>query len=337
MNTPLNQSRCSHAGPGTAVSRGFTLVELLVVITIIGILVALLLPAVQAAREAARRMQCLNNLSQIGIAIGNYESAHNVLPPGTVDKQGPIHSVPQGYQMSWMVQILPFLEEASTYKHIDFSVGAYDPKNAPVRSIGISLFVCPSVGLMRNSPSSMNPNSGGMGPAGAMPPMAAPPAATPPGADGPINPNLGTWVTSNYAGCHNDVEAPINIDNNGVLFLNSSIRQKDVTDGASNTIYVGEKLGDDGDLGWMSGTRATLRNTNPSFGERSHPYEVKKAPVTNDLAVGGFDSEHPGVCNFLFGDGRVICISRSIDAKIFQQLGSRADGKLLEGGPTRGE
>ena len=120
-------------------------------ITIIGILIALLLPAVQAAREAARRAQCLNNLTQLGIALQNYESAHNVLPPGTIDKQGPIHNVAQGYQMSWLVQLLPYIEEGNTFKHIDFSVGAYDPKNAAVRAIRIALFVCPSyAGPQRN-------------------------------------------------------------------------------------------------------------------------------------------------------------------------------------------
>src|SRR4030042_7024281 len=98
--------------------RGFTLVELLVVIAIIGILIALLLPAVQAAREAARRASCLNNLTQLGIALQNYESAHGVLPPGTIDKQGPIHNKPEGYQMSWVVQLLPYVEEGNTFKHI---------------------------------------------------------------------------------------------------------------------------------------------------------------------------------------------------------------------------
>ncbi len=78
------------------------------VITIIGILIALLLPAVQAAREAARRAQCMNNLTQIGVALQDYESAQNVLPPGTIDKQGPIHNVPKGYHMGWLVQLLPY-------------------------------------------------------------------------------------------------------------------------------------------------------------------------------------------------------------------------------------
>ena len=75
-----------------------------------------------------------------------------MLPPGTIDKQGPIHNVPRGYQMSWMVQILPYVEENTAFNHVDFSVGAYDKKNAAVRAINIPLFVCPSADPMRNSP-----------------------------------------------------------------------------------------------------------------------------------------------------------------------------------------
>jgi prepilin-type N-terminal cleavage/methylation domain-containing protein len=87
--------------------RGFTLVELLVVIAIIGILVALLLPAVQSAREAARRVQCLNNVAQLGLAVHNFEFHFEHLPPGVVNPDGPIRSEPQGQHVSWIVQILP--------------------------------------------------------------------------------------------------------------------------------------------------------------------------------------------------------------------------------------
>ena len=90
--------------------RGFTLIELLVVIAIIAVLIALLLPAVQAAREAARRCQCVNNLMQLSIALQNYESAFETLPPGVVDAKGPIKNGPPGYHFGWMAQILPYMD-----------------------------------------------------------------------------------------------------------------------------------------------------------------------------------------------------------------------------------
>jgi prepilin-type N-terminal cleavage/methylation domain-containing protein len=272
----------------------FTLVELLVVITIIGILVAMMMPAVMGAREAARRMTCLNNLFQIGVALNNYQSAYDMLPPGTTDPQGPVHNTPQGYKMSWMVHLLPYLDENLIYRHIDLSVGAYDAKNADVRAMSLPMFICPSAdrALLDQPP------------------------------------------VSNYVGCQNDVEAPINTDNHGVLFLNSHISRADVTDGISHTIYLGEKITEPGDLSWMSGTRATLRNTGspPRWGppDLKAPNPAEK----NDLWVGGFASEHYQICNYLFGDGRTESLTTSIDMKILQQLGNRADGKLLQHDPT---
>jgi prepilin-type N-terminal cleavage/methylation domain-containing protein len=267
--------------------RGFTLVELLVVITIIGILIGMMLPAVMGAREAARRMSCLNNLFQIGVALNNYQSAHDMLPPGTMNKQGPIHNVPQGYQMSWIVPILPYLDENVVFQRIDLAVGAYDAKNATARDVQIPMLICPSADVR----------------------LVGPPV-------------------SNYAGCHNDVEAPIDLNNHGVLFLNSHISRNDVTDGVSHTLYVGEKMADPTDLGWMSGTRATLRNTGwPPLWGAPDPAAPNPA-VKNDLWVGGFGSEHPQVSNYLFGDGRTDSLSDTIDMQVFQQFGNRADGKL---------
>jgi prepilin-type N-terminal cleavage/methylation domain-containing protein/prepilin-type processing-associated H-X9-DG protein len=143
--------------------------------------------------------------------------------------------------------------------------------------------------------------------------------------------------TSNYAGCHNDVEAPINTDNHGALFLNSQIRRDDVTDGLAHTLFVSEKRVFDGDLGWMSGTRATLRNTGLPLNNRRD--EVALQPAEPDcqkqfgteaelLYVGGFASAHPSGANVGFGDASVEFISEDIDLKLWQQLGNRADGNL---------
>ncbi|NQT11816.1 MAG: DUF1559 domain-containing protein [Planctomycetes bacterium] len=282
--------------------RGFTLVELLVVIAIIGILIALLLPAVQAAREAARRTQCTNNLAQFGIALLNYDAAFETLPPGVVNPEGPIHSVASGYHMSWMVQLLPYMEENVTFQHVDFSVGVYDKKNERVRGVEISVFACPSDYMPGDTE--------------------------------------GRWASS-YAGCHHDVEAPIDADNHGVFFLNSSVQNRAIPDGATHTIFLGEKRLDKNDLGWMSGTRATLRNTGtpinmtPAIRDPQNQYRAEQEDlanqiVGNDLAVGGFSSYHPGGANFSLGDGSVRFISETIDPEILKQVGHRADGKLLE-------
>ena len=280
-----------------SISSGFTLVELLVVIAIIGILIALLLPAVQAAREAARRSQCLNNLAQLGLAVHNYEAAYEMLPPGTLNPQGPIRNVPKGYHMGWLVQILPFIEEQVTFQYVDFSVGVYDDKNKPVTQTEIAGFACPSDGMAYRMEE--------------------------------------RWLAS-YAGCHHDVEAPIDTDNHGVFFLNSHVRLRDITDGASHTIFVGEKSVDATDLGWMSGTRATLRNTGtpidqtPVVRDQGESFVLEEGGKASDLSVGGYSAYHPGGANFLLGDGSVRFLSKTIDQSAYEQLGHRADGKLRQ-------
>lgn len=290
----------------TRTGRGFTLVELLVVIAIIGILIALLLPAVQAAREAARRSQCLNNLAQLAIALHHYEGSYESLPPGVVDAKGPIRSEPVGYHMSWLVQILPFIDDGATFRHVDFSVGVYHPKNDPVRKVLRPYMVCPS--------------------------------------DSRIYPGAGEKRgTNNYAGCHHHVEAPIDAGNQGVLFLNSRISTRDIPDGSSFTLLVGEKRIGDADLGWMSGTRATLRNTGTPINKTAEPgvpsdarsagagSNADEKPLTdNPLYVGGFGSYHPGGVNFALVDGSVRFLSETIDKSVYESLGNRADGKLMD-------
>lgn len=320
--------------------KGFTLVELLVVIAIIGILVALLLPAIQAAREAARRTECGQNMSQLIVAIHHYEMAWDVYPPGTLEKNGPIQNHAHGYHHGWLTHLLPYMEQNNAYRNIDRSVGVYHKKNAKVRQLTIEHLICPSQSGSKEGYSS-------------------------------------------YAAVHHDVEAPIHVNNNGVFFLNSRITYDDITDGSAYTLFVGEKITEPGDLGWMSGTRATLRNMGVAVnvsgfqGGRvnfvsgplgddvlwvesdgsvavedgmgyklstelskpdsdtatKEPKEVKptgpppKGPV---LPIGGFGSVHPGGSQFAFGDGRVDFLSDSVSLPILQQLGHRADGKLLD-------
>lgn len=134
---------------------------------------------------------------------------------------------------------------------------------------------------------------------------------------------------SNYAGCHNDAEAPIADDNHGVLFLNSHIRREDITDGLGYTLFIAEKRADLDDLGWMSGTRATLRNTGLP---PNHVVPLPLAPMAEPLPltyVGPFASYHPGGLNAARGDGSVQFVSDQIDADLWQRLGNRSDGQLI--------
>jgi type II secretory pathway pseudopilin PulG len=278
------------------------------VIAIIGVLVALLLPAVQAAREAARRMQCTNNLCQLILAVQNYEMSFRVYPPGTINDTGPIQNLPQGYHHNWVSQLLPFIEEQNIYNHIDFQVGVYDDKNLPVRQAPVTILSCPSSASR--------------------------------GED--------IYMT-NYAGCHNDQDTPIDKDNQGVFFLNSAIRPLDITDGVSHTLFISEKTFDPkNDLGWMSGTRATLRNVGTplnaelmklrrsAYGQVTAygqiPLDEDNAeaagPIDPVLFVGGFGSNHPGGVNAALGDSSVRYLSANIAPEVLRQLANRADGKL---------
>jgi len=141
--------------------------------------------------------------------------------------------------------------------------------------------------------------------------------------------------TSNYAGCHNDVEAPIAADNHGVLFLNSRLRKDDLADGAAHTIFVSEKRVFPGDLGWMSGTRATLRNTGLALNSPTDETRGVPAPVEGAggdaavLYVGGFASAHVGGANVAFGDGRVEFLADDVELELWHHLGNRADGNLI--------
>ncbi len=335
-------------------SSGFTLVELMVVISIIVVLIALLLPAVQQAREAARRTQCKNNLMQIGLALNNYMHAHRVLPPGTSNATGPIVSQeppvsvnamgdvqflqpattgqpftssqpaapgPQGpidYHMSWIVQVLPYLEQQNVYGHVDFSNSVYAPENRPVRIRILPVLRCPS---------------------------------------DPGQPTGSTGAgTNNYSGVHHDFETPIDVNQNGVLFLNSSIRYDQITDGCSSTLFAAEVMSHAGtNLGWMSGTRSTLRNmvlrttaadTGQVTGFRTHSFptrgpggtmyygystigEEPDAPADGSEFVGGFSSSHSGGFQGVFGDGSVRFLSENIDSRILRNLAHRSDGEML--------
>lgn len=194
-----------------------TLVELLVVVAIIGLLVALVLPAIQSARESARRVQCQNNLRQVGIALQAYHVAHRQLPVGCVEKR--TNSKPNGRQHAWSSAILPHLEETSLWNQIDFSA-AYDA--AVNRAAAVQLvrtFVCPSV------------------------------ARQAPGREGYLVADPVAWAdASGYRGAAIDYggiygAGQTSPSANGVFLYDRSVKLSDVTDGTSHTLAVAEDSG----------------------------------------------------------------------------------------------
>lgn len=356
---------------------GLTLLELLIVISIIAVLIALLLPAVQSAREQARRTQCRNNLLQIGIALHNYQQAHRVLPPGCVNPTGPIAAYREGsspgdYRIGWIVQILPWLGHTAHYRQVDF--------DRPLRS-----FLTAEARARLDAPRGPAelPEEGsvadGMAAMGAVPQAEILPETELQITDGLYTgaPILFPWLScpsypnrrvspvgrfgliGNYAGCHASSDTAIDVDNDGLLYLNSSEALDQVPDGSSNTILAGEHLEETagtamvaGELvnlvsgGWFSGDRSTLKNGGtrfvryastrawqnlqqpPGLNQPAEPAPEDQATLPAQLRSGGFGSLHTHV-NFLLADGSLKSLSYQITPDVLRRLCSRNDGQIL--------
>ncbi len=306
------------------IRRAFTLIEFLVVLAIISVILALLVPALVGARSASRRTCCINNMKQIELALQNYLNSYTTLPAGSYDSTRPVTSEPGGYKVSWIVSLLPYMEQWSLSRSFDPLYGADDPVNQTVRTSRLSSLHCPDDGSAGRSYFGV---------------WAAPSNGQEPG-------------KSSYAACHHEVESPIDEDNHGVFFLNSHVRVVDVTDGLSNTIFLGE-VPWGSVAGWVSGTRSTLRNTGHpinGFNALSVPPEAfpPLLPGPQSLKdldqridsgdihvsptyVGGFGSTHPGGgANFGFGDGSVRFLRQTIDSTFYERLGHRCDGETID-------
>ncbi|WP_342190316.1 DUF1559 domain-containing protein [Stieleria varia] len=274
----------------------FTLVELLVVIAIIGILVGMLLPAVQNMRELARRNQCQQNLAGLALALSAYSMETGHYPAGSINPTGPIQSVPQGYHHNWIAALLPQLDAKVVANQIDTDVSVYHENNAPVRALTLPMVRCPSAAEVRD-------------------------------------------YTSAYAGIISSIETPIDEGTNGMFRLNQPVTQRDVTDGLAYTLIVGEHLVDfDDDLGWMSGTRSTLRTAGHPINAERQAIRAPGAKPQGPLYVGGLASDHPSGAHTLTCAGEVRFFSSSTDQRILAQMADRRDGKLPigwnDGGPV---
>ncbi len=311
---------------GNRRSLAFTLVELLVVIAIIGVLVALLLPAVQAARESARRMQCLNNLKNVGLAVLNYEIATGHLPPGRYGCDGTANCMPNSWSRgaSGFLTLLPYLEQQALFDSIDFDDGPWKtPANAPERDtetphLANQVVIGTPLPLM-NCPSDSKEQF--------------------------VEFKSIVEATSSYAFCSGShgpsggISAVVKYQNNGVFMYLSDTERfgfdlRELTDGTSQTIFVGETR--DGHLGptrnrWTAAGRHVdgLRTTdNPMNTEAGTGWaeEVRYGYST----TGSFASRHPGGTQFVFGDGHAQLLNENISLQLYQALSTRADEDNLE-------
>lgn len=314
---------------------GFTLVELLVVIAIIGILVSLLLPAVQKAREAAQRLQCKNHLKQSGFATLNYESAHNEFPTGGTEPwhdQGDENSkFAKGY--GWMVQILPFVEEDSL-RDLSAGYGEGDrERDLLVRKTPVSIYFCPSrrSGVVRITGRSAEDCSQGC----ALNDYASATPANEIGTDRFGNPRAShdPWFWQGVT--HGTVVKGKKYL--GVIrrtIASRPARMRDIADGTHKTLVIGEKrvlgnryfLGDwHDDIGWTDGWDPDIiRYT--GYVPAADPAET---PRENAGQLGyQFGSNHDAAFNGVFADGHVQSIEYGIDGVVFNNMGHCKDGGI---------
>jgi prepilin-type N-terminal cleavage/methylation domain-containing protein/prepilin-type processing-associated H-X9-DG protein len=286
--------------------RGFTLVELMVVMAIVATLVALVLPAVQHAREAARRLQCDNHLKQIGLALHNYHEIHRVFPPGYVTTLAGQSEPGWG----WATLILPQLEQRALYDLLE-----------PGRRL-LSDTVADDLGLVRM-------------------PL---PIYRCPSDDGELlsderraifkNADLESErvARSNYAGVAGTELTPLNDGGDGVFSRNSFVSIARVEDGTSHTIAVGERRSEFHRAAVWCGVNTASENISPSLLNDFGPVFVlgSSATVINTTLVAaaqqGFSSRHAGGALFLFCDGSVRYVSENINPAVYNGLANRSDG-----------
>jgi len=301
--------------------RGFTLVELLVVIAIIGVLVALLLPAVQSARESARRMQCTNNVRQIGLALHNFHDVNLVLPPGGVaTATGPTvahtkFSIPTNVIHGWGVFIYPYMEQKSLSDQYHWDKNWHDTTNLIVQQTYISGLICPS------SPVPKRIDTKATKPVVSM--------------DYGIMNGLNSPSTTLFP--LGLIDGNTNMAPTGVMGVNTTIRFAEITDGLSNTFWVCEDAGRPQLYRTAHQRVGTTRATGASMVDRDnefvlHGYNSTGTTTpgscfmncTNDNEVYSF---HPSGAMLLMGDGAVKFASSNMPFRVFAAMISRGAGE----------
>lgn len=292
-------------------ARGVSLLELLVVVALLGAMAGLILGAIQRARVASHRVQCVNNLRQITMASLQYHDAHRKLPKGLTSDANPTEPMPK---VTWLARLLPFLEEEAAWRETieAFAVSPSFQDNPPhrQRSRVMPQFSCPADGRM----------------------------SRPAYFGGSLS---ATFALTSYQG-NEGINA---IRRDGMYFLDSEIRMAEIADGASQTLMAGERppsanlkfgwwyagsgMMHDGDADAVLGVRTRCRQSRhcPSCGE--DPYHFQRGDFENPCSFLHFWSPHPGGANFAFADGSVRFLPYSADA-ILPALATRAGGEVVE-------
>ena len=323
---------------------GMTLVELLVTLAIIGMLVALLVPAVQAAREAARRTQCSNNLRQIGIALHIYHDAQSTFPSGYA---ADMTNGRDGKCWGWGTLLLPFLEQDALYGQIGrtrlpLDLITADENRFPYLRTNIGLYQCPSDtgGKLAHPYRSIIVSGGSRAP---FPPVQLPHI----GGHGGQNPTGVLIAKSNYVGSfgsrwksQRSNWSEYDFNGNGLFGRGWAISMSDIPDGTSNTLAAGERCMRNYAAVWVgvnSWKGCGFADNQMVLGTAHYP--INDVPVSVNIDCDGrgsanFSSYHWGGANFLFADGSVQFISKHIDFDqggygVFQNLAQRNDGEII--------
>lgn len=313
--------------------RGFTLVELLVVIAIIGVMVGLLLPAVQAAREAARRMQCGNNLKQLSLAMHNYESSYKTLPPSRITAGESRHS--------WSAFMLPFIEQSQVYDIYNFDVRWWNAVNYPATTARVSSFVCPSTPSTRTIPNAD---------------AQANHVVVPPNGFGPADYSSTNEVRRSFF-LANNLPLPPGIlrGSPGAMDRNRPTKFADILDGLSNTMLFAERCGRpeiyiaqkrptgivvadgwgwadyDNTSGSVNGASADGTLLNRTSGSAPYDSTIHGTCAINCTNNSEYYSFHPGGINMSLADGSVRFLSDTVTAQVLGAVITRAGGEIVNG------